>query len=415
MYNKSKGSSVKYYKSRHYKYIIGKKDKNNLIRTYILTLIPFDNNKTYQKLPKDFIKDFSGLVTIFNFANTFNYGFRIENGLINGKIGSVSQDNTKLKDYINESNSKTEDASRCETYIVERFYQYCYWTYSQNPYNDAPIYCDSYVWSLITDIFTVCPWAPPGGNGDGGGVPGGNGDPLNPKDNNPDIITTDPSFLNTKAECTYNKLNSSGPIVKNLLSEYFGNSSLDLTFKVNYNLPWGTSADEKVNGICTYNSNNGVTIEINGNYMEQATSIELARTLLHEACHAEIYGRIKKNGGLANMVSSEDLTDEMISLYNSLYCDQYQHEFIADNYRQYIIDGLELVHPCLDSESVLNLLRNSTQYTLIDLYEALSWIGLQKTSSWNNKTSAEKQVITDDLVNLGIMSKECNNEEITFY
>jgi len=114
------------------------------------------------------------------------------------------------------------------------------------------------------------------------------------------------------------------------------------------------------------------------------------------------------------MNSSEDLTDEMISLYNSLYCDEYQHEFIAAYYRDYITTGLEQVHPCLDSESVLTQVNNSL-FNLEDLYEALSWIGLQQTISWNSQTESEQQIINNGLVNVNLMSKECANEELNIY
>jgi len=165
---------------------------------------------------------------------------------------------------------------------------YCSWTCggtSENPY----MFCNEtcYPFYIYYTTCTEMGGAPSDPNPPG---TGGNEPPTSTGDT-PEIITNDPSFLDTKADCIYDKLNSSGPVVKDLLSAFFGNSILDLTFKVNYNLPTNTHAK------CIYESNTGVTIMLNGNYMETHTSIEVARTILHEACHAEIFGRIKKMGG----------------------------------------------------------------------------------------------------------------------
>jgi len=164
-----------------------------------------------------------------------------------------------------------------------------------------------------------------------------------------DKIIIDPSFLNTKADCVFNKLLKTGVTnYHNMITELFiefgeGNIGLDnITFKMSSNLPYNvggkTSTDKKGN----------YYIEINSDLMNTLSSIEVAAILVHEISHAflgkhynnsydtfkVIYQQYINDNGLANY-SHDIMKDYFINrMANVLY--NYDST-IFSNYEDYKI------------------------------------------------------------------------------
>lgn len=58
----------------------------------------------------------------------------------------------------------------------------------------------------------------------------------------------------------------------------------------------------------------------------------------------------------------------------------WQHELIADKYRDLIIQGLKNVHPLLGDQSFIDYYNSNTLWDWDKFYNELAWVGLYDTS-----------------------------------
>jgi hypothetical protein len=142
------------------------------------------------------------------------------------------------------------------------------------------------------------------GSGGAGGSSGNEGNPTGSQSNDEsnsfcrdnqcipfpeerDEIIKDPSFQGTNADCIFEKLKSINGF--NQVSGRFDGvtSELDVVFKI------GATEDPKATGQTQWMGSTSIPIEItlNSNLMGRS-ALEVARTILHEMIHAEIYGAI---------------------------------------------------------------------------------------------------------------------------
>jgi len=257
---------------------------------------------------------------------------------------------------------------------------------------------------------------PDGGSSTGGfgnlGTPGGLGGPV---DSNPSgggsntapesapPVADDPSFINTEAECIRDRLFNTGEA--SILNKLIGSFELDasrvnLTYKID---------DIPVNGRCGIRLPNNMSPEdYNGPLLmeiiidvDRLTSnpIELARTILHEAFHAHMYAKIWDTPG----IREELLTDEEIEfsslweMYDNAFGDQpdansSQHNYMANEYRDYIVQGLLQFTQGTNWESqFLNHVKDVDGWIDLETYlYTLSWGGLKGTDVFTNfKTTTE--------------------------
>ena len=146
-------------------------------------------------------------------------------------------------------------------------------------------------------------------------------------------IDTTQVAANEKFMCIYNKLTQS-PKFKNLILDTFQESKeLNIQFKVSDTL--------STNGLCVpgtisvNNENNEIVsasmqILISKSYMEGASAIAVARTILHESLHAYL---VVKQYGCDQSTPFEDMGDEeMAELLNEYFTEcepqEGQHEFM---------------------------------------------------------------------------------------
>ncbi|WP_298288762.1 hypothetical protein [uncultured Lutibacter sp.] len=199
-------------------------------------------------------------------------------------------------------------------------------------------------------------------------------------DNHVEEILIDPSFENIdKIYCTLNKLLTTTTI-KSLLKDFFGSDAdYDLVFKVEENLV--CNGNSIVNGCTNANydpTDNKVVISIDKDYINntQTPTLFLARTILHESIHANLYLAVKKlNGGTSPSNNDFSLLYEEYRQKKG-----WQHEMMADKYRNLIAQGLKNVHPLLGDQSFINYYSSNTLWSWDKFYDELSWLGLYDTT-----------------------------------
>ncbi|MFT6730275.1 MAG: hypothetical protein ACJA1H_001597 [Glaciecola sp.] len=204
--------------------------------------------------------------------------------------------------------------------------------------------------------------------------------------------------LTGKALCVYNKLNSSSSVFADAIKKF------DPEFPVSHlNFKSSSTLPKNVNAYTYPPSNFTVVIEINENNLARP-NLSIARTLIHETIHAEMYRKILsilENGGdLEGLTEAQWEQKLKDSDYGGIY-DYYsrygesgmQHEQMAEHYRTSIVNMLKGFQPGLSQ----------------GIYEALAWEGLLGTAAWDALSEAEQkslqQVVVDFNNNGG---EDCN-------
>jgi hypothetical protein len=215
--------------------------------------------------------------------------------------------------------------------------------------------------------------------------------------NHPKEIIIDPSFLNTKAECIYNKLMGSSTGFKNAIQKFDGEfpvSHLKLT--INDNL------EPNVYGITLPPVNYITEVQISNNALRSLSDLGKATVFAHEIIHAEIFRKMLSAAQLGNLDPNNMNAQQQTNYVNSLkdnfpglydyylvrYKPTWNHEMMANHYRTTIADIIQK----FDN----NRLSRST-------YEAVSWVGLGvldsdkglTTIAWDNLTPEQKIVINN--------------------
>ena len=212
--------------------------------------------------------------------------------------------------------------------------------------------------------------------------------------------------LTGKANCVYRKLEDNS-ILKKTLEKFVGEKTpVHLVINLEPNLR--DSKGNLVNGLTNYGSSFYITITLNAEQSNNRPSLDVARTILHEAIHAEIYRKIKTTSGLhLNSLGQWVLGDGAEANFPTLF-DYYerhndpQHEYMADYYRTAMVTGLK------------EYARSTGQIYPDQLYKDLAWNGLRDTYAWANMyadynfTLKEQQRIVDAVNNfLKDKTNEC--------
>jgi hypothetical protein len=238
-----------------------------------------------------------------------------------------------------------------------------------------------------------------------------------------DKIVIDSSFSNNeKANCVYERIKQiDNSVFTNILSSFDNNKVARLTLKVD-NIPQ-TDPNYTYNAMTLprYNGNGSIRsfdIVLDQDYLENASLLEIALTLVHEAIHAEIFERCIQLGIItaaysnSNWLSSVSFNNGQVittNFSNQLFAvlvDNYssygggnsnpnwQHDvFSAAGYRNRISDDLSTYHPLLDDTQnpFANNLNNGTiiDVTMTEYFDLMTWLGLEETEAYNNLTPLE--------------------------
>ena len=205
-------------------------------------------------------------------------------------------------------------------------------------------------------------------------------------DPKPEVDTKDPSFKDTKADCVFKKLVGAtattiynpNTVVGLNLKNYWGKEGFNCKFVISDTLSYNKNAWTKYNGC------NEVIIVLRENYVNEASTIDLARTIIHETIHAFIFSEIALQDYTNNYLGVKGLSpDSDFGLLWNRYRDtrgtyNVQHESMADNYIKTIRDGLKDF-----------LARNPSSETFSDSeLESIAWAGLHNTSEYQARLAS---------------------------
>lgn len=131
------------------------------------------------------------------------------------------------------------------------------------------------------------------------------------------------------------------------------------------------------------------TITLNSRYLD-LPSLDIARTLLHEAIHAEMKRKIASVGGEITTKNFPGIYD-----YYTRYGREgdWSHQQMAAHYINTIVNGLQEYDNNQHSES---------------FYESIAWKGLQGTTVWNQLSTDQQEYYNSEYqVFLSTGSKNC--------
>lgn len=190
--------------------------------------------------------------------------------------------------------------------------------------------------------------------------------------------------LTGKAACVYDKLMNSSIGFKKMIQKFDGDFPVShLKFSISYTLENG------INGSTNNSKDFLIEIQLNGNTLNQRTVLGIARTIIHEVIHAELFRKLRS---VNKNISINDFPG--IYDYYIRHKGNWQHEQMASHYRK----------------TIASILQEFDNYqSPLSFYEDFAWVGLHKTSSWNNLSNFEKTRITNLIVQYEANgNKNCN-------
>ena len=195
------------------------------------------------------------------------------------------------------------------------------------------------------------------------------------------LVIIDKSFAsNPCLMSVYNKLGGSATF-QSYLKKFDGDFSV-----ANLKLSANSNIVSTVNAETSPPVNYLIEISFNSNNLNRS-SLEIARTFMHEMIHAEMFRKLlslsSTNGEIDVLLLNQMLTQHnypgLYDYYRRYGVNDMQHEQMAAHYIENIIDFLKGLDSSLSQQE----------------YEALAWGGLKGTVAWNSKTGQEKQNIMD--------------------
>ena len=203
--------------------------------------------------------------------------------------------------------------------------------------------------------------------------------------NHPEEVIIDPSFLNTKADCVYNKLAQlNGNLFKKTIGNFINNPDYNLIFKV------GNCTT--TNDACTDASN----IDISGDIIITIEDINqsglgIAALILHEAIHAEIYRYVSRYQSGVDPNNRPRLF-QLYAFYkgwavstqdeNYNWTNDAQHQYMVENY----------VTPIANAIRELDNFKYPLSY-----YMAYGWDGLTKYGYASKRLTSAENTVNQDL------------------
>lgn len=379
--------------------VIRTKLKSGKTDGFLMTVVPsvgyieltdFNPFEKIRYIDRD--KRFTGRIIYHDLNGKFVHGWVYKEGKISHSIKPVQEGADPV---VMMKSSGASDCVIVEEWGWTRTCTDHYYTVNGGPPVFSHTTCTDWVWGLINSYSECAPGS--GGDdeygedidGENDGGSGGSGGGYNPTPGPDDTneIIKDPSFINTKAECIYEKLHSLSGSFKRAIQKFDGEFPVShLKFSVSYDLP------NNVNGR-TYPPENYVTkIALNGNNFNRP-NLSIARTIVHETIHGEMFRKMLSAAQKGNLRYKEWTQAEIVQYVKNLqndfpgiydfyynnYKEEWDHEQMAGYYRGYIVNLLKQFDPSQSEE----------------LYEALAWEGLKKTVAWNNLSQSEKNRINN--------------------
>jgi hypothetical protein len=342
--------------------------------------------------------DLSGLVIFCTLDDRFINGWRYRDGEIQGKLVPANVEETETSATVSGTRSEEWHIELDEVVIVgygTKSLMHANLYTQENGYLVFPVDKKERPGNVDTSSPVVDTYGGGGNDSDSE-----NTVPV-PELDNVDEIILDDSFKDTKAECVFNKLFTLTGGFQKAIQKFDGEFPVShLNFSVSYDL------DPNVNGK-TYTPLKFITeIAINGNNLNRP-NLDIARTIVHETIHAEMFrkllsaaqkGELNYNGWAKSEVEQyvKNIQNDFPGIFDfyTRYLDiegktnEWQHEQMAAYYREWMVDILKELDPMQTGE----------------IYEALAWVGLRGTTSWEEQSKEYQdnmKKIASDFVNKG--------------
>jgi hypothetical protein len=218
-------------------------------------------------------------------------------------------------------------------------------------------------------------------------------------------IIKDPSFKETTADCIYEKLLSINGF-KDLASKFKG-----LGTEFNVILKIGPTQRATANGQTWYKGpNQPIEITFNKDRINRS-ALEVARTIVHEMIHAEMFRALNTQGLADSDLSFKETFEEYTRQFFG--DEDIHHNYMADYWVNKMADMLELIHPQLGKSSLEDYMNYSGGYpngVPKDFYKAIAWEGLmdEDVRAWNTKSVEQKDQIEFHLEKAKYGTESCN-------
>jgi len=210
-------------------------------------------------------------------------------------------------------------------------------------------------------------------------------------------ILKDSSFLNTKAECVYDKLNQNSTTFATAIKKFDGEFPVShLKFSM-------ANLGDFVRGRTYPPENYIITIELNSGQSNSGVgyrpNLLTAKTLMHEVIHAEMFRKMlslaNSNGNInvSNLNTRLQNNDYpgMLDYYTRYGINGFQHQQMARHYRESIGRVLQ------EFDTGIAIPQNQAPN---QLYMDLAWEGLNHSNinGWNNSISQEERDRIDNVI-----------------
>lgn len=220
--------------------------------------------------------------------------------------------------------------------------------------------------------------------------------------------------LTEDAKCIYKNLNEKGnDFVKNMLNKFDGESklSLELTSKDKVYYTDKNGVTREVAGKTRSPVNNSILISINSSMANETSSLGLARDLLHEIIHADMFRKLE-NTNSTGTIEDVDFNDT----YNKYKAEHFiaspDHETMADLYIDAMSTTLKEFHKTVLINDYNKYVQHYGEEPPKEFYETFAWDGLrnQGVRAWDELDEEERSIIEDLQLRVGDLTKDCPNE-----
>lgn len=347
-------------------------------------------------LSEENLGEFSGTIKKFDTSGNLITMEGVEDGTITSTFNRHSK--TSNNKYYP---AEWEDPSDSRWVTVRTYFYTDYWSLLYNSYGQLTgvTYLGSYHYNTRTEYIYVPANEPAPGMGDSVGddtyhqhdnAPHGPAVSENPHPYEEELEEEPAQIINQlegRTNCIYNKMVDGNNNINWILENFNDGtnpSQFDLILRMSTTLGNLTNASTVKSGDVFY-------ININANLIPYRSSLEIARTILHEGIHARLREFASRKG--SNSVTFPGVYD-----YFRRYEKNWDHQQMADFYRETIAEGLKQY----DNS------QHSWQY-----YMDLAWEGLSEivdennvegnaiiyTEAWSKLSDSDKQRVLTTISN----------------
>ena len=209
--------------------------------------------------------------------------------------------------------------------------------------------------------------------------------------------------LTGKAKCLNGLLDEKGnSYVKSILSKFKGNSTFDIKI-VSMDKVISQSNGKEINGSTSPPINDLITISISSSKANQRSALGVARTILHEYIHADIFRKldVKYNA------------DKELDFKKTYQAYNDQHEAMGALYVSSLRDAMKDFHKNVLTDDYNKYIEFFGEEPSLDFYEALAWRGLKEhdVKAWTDLSPERKQELNDIGIRIDYLTNSiCPND-----